>query len=616
MPPTHANDETDQDAQPKSRGRTSLIVLVILFVVFLLIAFLPPLVNVSRFQQRIATNISNALGRPVHFDQVSLTLLPLPGFTMKNFVIDEDPAFGSEPILRADEVQVTLRISSLWHPHVEFSKIAFTEPSVNLVRAANGRWSIEGLLLLASHIQAAPTSQRFAGPARRFPYIEATGARLNLKLDQEKTPVSFTDADFALWLPEPHQWHLRLEAHPVRTDASPGDTGTIRVEGTLGGADLNAASLDQIPIDLHGDWQDAQLGGVSRLLLGGDPGLRGEFSVSFGLLGTVGHNTITTDIKLAKARRADFVPAHLLSLEIACKAVAGEVFHSFTSIECHWPPSDSSDPSVLIVTGNLPDVRQPGSASAGITVPALPADTLFDWLSVASPHPPAVLEGAGTFAANLAWGTLAETPAPSQTKGKPAAQETKLVTPVLSGELELSGASINVDPANNRSVPLGDVVVSSAPQPAALSPHARPSKTATQAVPDSGRFDLQPVSLALGGKQPATLEGRFDAAGYTLHLTGTVIYSKLLELASAVPQFGDGLIDCLRSAGVSPSSDKEPATTSPDGAKISSVGTAPANPSGEDDVPVHVDLTATRVWGSAQVWRQTAPSAPNHPKRR
>ncbi len=188
-----------------------------------------------RFQKRIARNISAALGRPVYFDSVTLVLFPRPGFTLTNVVIDEDPAFGYEPLLRAEQVEVTLRLSSLFHSHTEFSKIAFSDPSVNLVYS-NGRWNIESLLLQAAHTQAAPTAQPYAGPARRFPYIEATGARLNLKLDQEKSPVSFTDSEFALWLPEPHQWHLRLKAHPARTDFAPGETGILRAEGILGNA--------------------------------------------------------------------------------------------------------------------------------------------------------------------------------------------------------------------------------------------------------------------------------------------------------------------------------------------------------------------------------------------
>jgi hypothetical protein len=576
MRTTHAqSDPTAEAALPasRSRGRTRLIGLFILLLILVLIVVLPPLVNVSRFQKRIASNISNALGRPVSFDHVSLTLLPMPGFTLENFVVDEDPAFGFEPVLRADQVDVTLRLSSLWHPHVEFSKISFTEPSVNLVRV-NGRWNIETLLLQASHLEVAPTAQRFAGPARRFPYIEATGARLNLKFDQEKSPVSLTDTAFALWLPEPHQWHLRLEAHPVRTDSIPGDTGTIRAEGTLGGAEFKAASLAQIPIDLEGDWRDAQLGGISRLMLGRDPGVRGKFALTFTLHGTVGQNNITTGIKLADARRADFVPDSPLFLEASCQATAANTFSSFTAIQCRWPPPSSSDPTLLAVTGTLPDVRNLDSASATAALPPVPADTFFSWLSIATPHPPAVLAGAGTFGGSLAWGKSAAT-----SSGQPT----------LTGKITFSGGSLALDPATNHMLPLGDVVLSSPPPnpPAPRTKHAAPT-------PPQNLFNLQPLSLDLGGPQPAILQGNFDASGYTLRLTGAVLPATLLQMAKAVPQFGEGLALLLEKIAPAP----------PAGAQV-----VPA-------VPIHVDLTAARTWGGAQTWTQASPSPPTRSHRR
>src|SRR6185437_16698486 len=105
----------------------------------LLLAIVPPLISVNRFQRRIVTSISQCLGRPVHLDRVTLNLLPLPGFTLDNLVVDEDPAFGSEPIIRANSVRVTLRIRSLWTKRVEFSTISFTDPSVNLVHLPNGK---------------------------------------------------------------------------------------------------------------------------------------------------------------------------------------------------------------------------------------------------------------------------------------------------------------------------------------------------------------------------------------------------------------------------------------------------------------------------------------------
>ena len=88
-----------------------------------------------------------------------------------------------------------------------------------------------------------PTAQRKAGPEPRFPYIEATGARVNLKLADEKEPFSLTDADFALWLPTPAQWRVRIEGKPARTDTNISDPGTVRLEGSLetGGRDGGSA---------------------------------------------------------------------------------------------------------------------------------------------------------------------------------------------------------------------------------------------------------------------------------------------------------------------------------------------------------------------------------------
>jgi AsmA protein len=597
--------ESQSAAQP-GPSRRRLIVIVAASLALLLALSLPPYINVSRLQRRVARNISASLGRPVHFDQISLNLLPFPGFTLQNFVVDEDPAFGSEPILRASQVRANLRLSSLWSRHVEFSRISLIDPSVNLVRTANGQWNLEGLLLQAFRTEAAPTAQRYAGPAPRLPYIEASGARLNLKLEQEKTPFSLTDADFALWLPQPHQWRLRIEAHPVRTDTSPADTGTLRVEATLGAPDAgaattSAASFANLPIDLHGTWQNVQLGGLSRLLIADDADLRGDLTLSVNLLGTLGHSSIASQIQLSNARREDFVPPRLLSIDADCHAIALNFFHAFSNVECHWPPSTSSGPSNLILTANLPDLRQPSSASVTLTLPALPASTLIDWLGVATSRPPTGLTGPGTLAANLAWGTTNQLQPDSKTAGTPSIprplrkgwESTTPAQPVLSGELEFSNESLQLPALGPNPIPLGDLLLQSTPPPAVRSPRHH---GATLPAAQSSSFDLAPIALPLGGKQPATLEGRIDATGYTLHLSGSVLLASLLALGDAIPQFGDGLRPLLE----------------PNPADVSLVQSQKSKPAAD---PIHIDLTATRAWGEPQTWRQTTP-APAHSRHR
>lgn len=99
----------------------------------------------------------------------------------------------------------------------------------------------------------------------------------------------------------------------------------------------------------------------------------------------------------------------------------------------------------------------------------------------------------------------------------------------------------------------------------------------TTANAAAGEFTMPPATLDLGGKEPALLEGRFDQHEYSLHLFGNVLPSRLMALANAVPQFGDGLKAVLPAAS------------------------AGAN----KEVPVHVDLISNRVWGEEQSWAKT-----------
>ncbi|HWW98709.1 MAG TPA: AsmA family protein [Edaphobacter sp.] len=567
MDPTYEYGEAvDADSPPTLSAHLlrRLLYLALAALVILLLVLLPPLISLNRYQKRIATSISDSLGRPVHLDRVSLNLLPLPGFTLERFVVDEDPAFGSEPIIRADSVRVTLRITSLWRRRVEFSTISFTDPSVNLVHLANGKWNLESILLHAAHIDAAPTAQKKAGPAPRFPYIEATGARLNIKLDHEKIPLSFIDADFALWLPDPQQWHLRIQARPTRTDNNVSDTGTLQLEGTLG----RAASLGQVPINLRGEWRNVPLGQASLVVFGRDAGLRGDMLLSANAQGTVSNSAIQARLQLTGARRADFVPAQPLDVDLQCLGAATGDFHGFQDIHCSWPPAGSSDPPTLAISGAIPDIRNPNSAAIEISTPGLPAATLLDWLHIASSRVPADIAAAGTLTGTLSYRPDPATPTPWQ------------------GEMLITNASLINPRASTASLVTGDVTLQSiAPPPPdpQLKKHSLAKQPPTKQPPTSG-FLLGPTTLALGGKEPAILDGQFDTTGYTLHLTGMASIARLHALATALPQIGDGLAEVLptnRAAG-----------------------------------PFRIDLTATRTWGAAQTWTDnTARPTPPHPRR-
>ena len=170
-------------------------------------------------------------------------------------------------------------------------------------------------------------------------------------------------------------------------------------------------------------------------------------------------------------------------------------------------------------------------------------------------------------------------------------ESTTPAQPTLTGELEFSNESLQLPALGPNPIPLGDLLLRSTPPPAGRSPRHR---GAQPPAVQSSSFDLAPISLPLGGKQPATLDGHFDATGYTLHLTGPALLARLLALGDAIPQFGDGLRPLLEPtpAGANPAQPQKP------------------TPEAE---PIHLDLTATRAWGGPQVWSQTTPP-PTHPR--
>ena len=541
---SEANLEIDpEDLRPRAwiqpeRSRVLLVAGLLLGLVMMVV--LPPLISVNRYRKQIATSISASLGRPVHMGSVTLNVLPLPGFTLENFVVSEDAAFGSEPVIQARSVRVRLRVWSLWRRRVEFSRISLSDPSVNLVRRADGRWNIESILLQASKIDVAPTTQKGAGEAPRFPYIEATGARVNVKVGLEKMPLALTEADFALWLPQPQQWRLRLEGHPTRTDVAPTDTGTLQVQGTLG----KAATLQAMPIDLAAEWRAAPLGGLSWVLIGRDAGLRGDMTLRTNVLGTVGENAIDSHLELNEVRRSDFVPVHPLDALIACKANAS-AFHSLQGVDCAWLTGENKNgsPYGLTAQGDMPDVLHPGSANLEVRS-FLPMSQLLNVLRVASNRIPAELTVAGWENSDV------------RCCGHSASS---LVTGFQAEDVKLA---------------LGD---------------AKPfvdGSVRGELLQDD--LTLLPVALDLGGPQPAMLRAHADSAGYRMHLSGPVIRSRLMLLAKALPQFGDGLEKAL-----------------PDD-----------RDGGKAETPVQVDLASSRSWTGEQTWGPAVTVKPSRARKR
>lgn len=513
----HNGIDSQDAAGARTRRFTSRRIvagILIVIVVAATLVILPPLINLNRYQRRIAVNIGNSLGRPVHLGRVSLNILPVPGFTLEDFVVSESPEFGFEPVLRANRVEAALRASSLWRGRVEFSTISLTDPSINLVRNSQGKFNIESILLRASRIDAAPTAQKSAGAAPRFPYIQATGGRINLKLGDEKTPFSLTEAAFALWLPSAQEWNIRLTAKPVRTDTNAADTGIFRLDGTLRAAD----TLADLPIDVSGEWSNVPLGEASKIFTGADIGWRGQIIFKFHALGSAGNPDLTTQLHVGSIRREEFVPPLPVDLDVACTAHAIAFFHSIANIQCKAPFGGGE----ISFAGDAPLLHSPQSLVGQVSLSKIDADYLANLSRILSRRIDPALHVTGDVSGRLAVGTT--------TAAASDADPQRINAP----QLVFAFASEPIAIATAIVLDRGDAAPAKKTRKAKISP-----------TPEAFMMTLLPAQLDLGGPSPAVLDGHFELTGYVLHLRGNVLPQRLSLLAKALPQFGDGLQDWL-----------------------------------------------------------------------
>src|SRR5215467_6277865 len=108
-----------------------------------------PYLGANRYAERIRAGLEGALGRHIEFGDVHLTLLTGPGVTVSKVVIEEDPAFGAEPVAYVESLQARPRLLPLLVGRLEFASLVLEDTSVNLTRLESGSdtaWNFTKLL--------------------------------------------------------------------------------------------------------------------------------------------------------------------------------------------------------------------------------------------------------------------------------------------------------------------------------------------------------------------------------------------------------------------------------------------------------------------------------------
>jgi len=490
------------------RRRRSRRIVWALVLVLLLALVVPPFINVNRYRSRVAGAISRALGREVTVSSIELKLLPRPGLVLYNFVAADDPGYGAEPMLRSDTVTAYIRLTSLWRGRLEIGTLDLDNPSLNLVRRADGHWNLEELVERASQVSPAPTSRTRPEARPRFPYVEASSGRINFKLGQVKKAFAFTDADFALWLESENLWGVRIEARPVRTDVNISDTGTLKLDGRF----QRASNLRDTPVYARLTFSDGPLGQLTKLFYGRDRGWRGGVRANAVLTGTPAALGVTADAQIDDFRRYDIALGEAMHLRTHCTGTYSSTSDSLYDVSCESPVG----PGTLRLRG---DARAWGARGyeLGITGEHLPAERVVAFARHAKKDLPPDLTATGEVEAVF---SLHKSPG---------------AAPVWSGGGQTNSFALQANVLKHDLV-LGEVqFVVPGNEPSSKSKRQRVRRLALPPVSSVQlQIAVKPFAIPLGANSPATASGEFDEDHYRLHLSGGAELGRLLIVAQAL----------------------------------------------------------------------------------
>jgi len=542
----------------RQRKRGRLWLALSMLAVLLAVLIVPPWIGLSRYKNRITQLMSESLGRPVRLSSVELRLLPRPAFVLTDLTVQEDPAYGAEPVLHANTVTASFRLLSLWRGRLEIGTISVDEASLNLVRTEEGRWNLDSLFrTAAAHAGAAGGAESVGGqPASGsgktpLPYLEATNSRINIKIGSEKLPFSLVSTDLSFWQEEPGNWRIRLRGQPARTDVNLdlADTGVVRLEASV----HRAAELREMPVHLDLEWREAQLGQLTRLVIGSDPGWRGDLTGELHLDGTADAAQIKTQLRATGVHRAEFAPAAPMDFDANC----GFIYHfserAAEKLICDSPLGDGH----IRLAGDLPG--QGGPPQLSVELDRIPLAAGLDALRTVRSGLGPGLEAKGTISGKIAYAEAAaagggpEKPAASTKQGKALTGRTKpeKARPVEPGPLtgsltvegfQLSGDGLNV-PIQAPRLVLAPMAIDKDQQPAPHHPLAR--------VPSQAAALSATVAIPAGAAAPLSVMVRLAVTGYQVIVRGQASLERAKELAHVTGMADATVLDSLAGDPVS-----------------------------------------------------------------
>jgi len=219
-----------------------------------------PKISADRYREPIHAALETALGRKVAIGLVRFQLLPVPGFTVDNVEIGEDPSIGPEPIAYVGQLLARPKLSALFGGPLEFASVDLDQAYINLTRVdhdgAGVKWNFSSLMRPKI--------------LNAFPSVHLNSGRINFKFGETKSIFYLLDTDVDLWPPTRSDapWTLRVHAEPARTDRVARGFGSFSADGEW------FPGRGAITLDVK--LEKSELGDMVTLFEGREAGLHGH----------------------------------------------------------------------------------------------------------------------------------------------------------------------------------------------------------------------------------------------------------------------------------------------------------------------------------------------------
>ncbi|MGZ4838248.1 MAG: AsmA family protein [Terriglobales bacterium] len=234
--------------------KLGIVVAILIALLVLVIVVVPLVLDINRYHGMVQAQLEKALGRPVSFAQMHLSLMP-PTVRMDNVVIGEAPQFGHGPFASMDAIDASVKLLPLLHKDVQINSLDLKNPKVELIRSAQGVWNFSTLGPQQAPKQHPDQSQGFV-----LSNLKISNGQVTLVDDRKHfhgvyNNIDVTLHDYAPGKPFDFSAALHLPGPGKETMALSGKTGPI-----------NQADMLKTPFDGKLELKEVSLGGIQKAL--------------------------------------------------------------------------------------------------------------------------------------------------------------------------------------------------------------------------------------------------------------------------------------------------------------------------------------------------------------